>query len=68
MRDDLEFEIKSSELDSEGRFILINAIVQGSDCVLINVYAPNKVQEQCAFFNDLRGILSESGAKLEINF
>ena len=57
VRDDLEFGIKSSELDSEGRFILINAVVQGSDFLLIKVHAPNKVQEQCAFFNDLNKLL-----------
>lgn len=50
---DLEFDLKSSVLDTEGRHILINATVQGSDYLFANIYAPNKVQEQCEFFSCL---------------
>ena len=31
IKDDLEFKFKSSVLDTKGRYILINATVQGSD-------------------------------------
>ena len=31
IKDDLKFEFKSSVLDTNGRYILINATVQGSD-------------------------------------
>ena len=53
IKDDLEFEVKSSVLDTKGRYILIDATVQGSEFLLVNIYAPNKVQEQCEFFSGL---------------
>ena len=53
IKDNLEFELKSCVLDTEGRYILINATVQGSDYLFPNFYAPNKVQEQCEFFSCL---------------
>ena len=52
-KDDLEFDLKSSVLETEGRYTLINATVQGSDYLFANIYAPNKVQEQCEFFSCL---------------
>ena len=45
IKDDLEFEVKSSILDIRGQYILIDATVQGSDFLLVNTYAPNNVQE-----------------------
>ena len=54
VRDSLEFEIKSVITDDNGRYILLNAIVQGSDYILGNIYAPNKIKEQCNFFDELQ--------------
>ena len=34
IKDDLEFEFKSSFLDTKGRYILIDASVQGSDVLI----------------------------------
>ena len=59
IKDDLEFDLKSSVLDPEGRYILINATVQGSDYLFINIYAPNKVQEQCDFFSCLDKLIEK---------
>ena len=50
VRDSLEFEMKSIITDDNGRYILLNAEVQGSDYILGNIYAPNKIKEQCNFF------------------
>ena len=54
VRDNLEFEMKSIITDENGRYILLNAIVQGSDYILGNIYAPNKIKEQCNFFDELQ--------------
>ena len=51
VRDSLEFEMKSIITDDNGRYILLNAKVQGSDYILGNTYAPNKTKEQCNFFD-----------------
>ena len=50
---DLDFSLKSVNLDSEGRSIIMEAKVQGSLFLFANIYAPNKVQEQCRFFENL---------------
>ena len=51
VRDSLEFEMKSIITDDNGRYILLNAKVQGSDYILGNTYTPNKTKEQCNFFD-----------------
>ena len=65
IKDDLEFEYKSSVLDTNGRYILIDATVQGSDFLLVNIYAPNKVQEQCEFFSGLEKMVEEFNTSAE---
>ena len=50
VRSDLDFSLKSVNLDREGRSIIMEAEVQGSLFLFANIYAPNKVQEQCRFF------------------
>ncbi|CAH3040123.1 unnamed protein product, partial [Pocillopora meandrina] len=36
-----------------GRSIIMEAEVQGSLFLFVNIYAPNKVQDQCRFFENL---------------
>ena len=45
--------------DDNGRYILMNAKVQGSDYILGNIYAPNKIKEQCNFFVELQQKLDD---------
>ena len=53
VRSDLDFKVKSINVDNEGRHLIIEAEVQGSAYLLVNSYAPNKVQEQCRFFQNV---------------
>ena len=53
VRSDLDFKLKSINADNEGRYLIIEAEVQGSAYLLVNIYAPNKVQEQCHFFQNV---------------
>ena len=53
VRSDLDFSVKSVNLDIEGRLIIMEAEVQGSLFLFVNIYAPNKVQDQRRFFEDL---------------
>lgn len=53
VRSDLDFSLKSVNLDTEGRSIIMEAEVQGSLFLFVNIYAPNKVQDQCRFFENL---------------
>ena len=40
VRSDLDFSLKSINLDSEGRPIIMEAEVQGSLFLFVNIYAP----------------------------
>ena len=53
VRNDLVFEEDSCVCDQNGRFIILNATVQGAKYVLANIYAPNKVYQQCTHFKIL---------------
>ena len=53
VRSDLDFSIESVNLDSEGCSIIMEADIQGSLFLFVNIYAPNKVQDQCQFFASL---------------
>ena len=48
-----DLDLKSVNLDTEGRSIIMEAEVQGSLFLFVNIYAPNKVQDQCRFFENL---------------
>lgn len=54
VKDSLEFDLKSTLVDDNGRYILLKATVQGCSYILANIYAPNKVREQCSFFVELQ--------------
>ena len=54
IKDGLEFDMKSKLADDNGRYILLDVTVQGSNYILGNIYAPNKTKEQCSFFEDLQ--------------
>ena len=53
VRDNLDFNFKSVKVDALGRYILLEAIIQDSSFLLLNVYAPNKCAEQCEFFKSI---------------
>ena len=50
----MEFDLKSSKLDNQGRFIILEAKVQDHPFLFVNLYAPNKTNEQSIFFDEIR--------------
>ena len=56
---ELHFEIKSEYIDTEGRYILVEATIQDSPFLLVNLCAPTKSREQCKFFDDVKSALDE---------
>ena len=58
--DKLQFELKSEVQDKDGRYILIDAIIQDSPFLLLNIYAPNNTAEQCTFFSGILNTLEEA--------
>ena len=63
IRDNLDFKIHSTKVDSRGRYIFLEAYVQDSPYFLLNIYAPNKRGEKFLFFKDVSDILK--GGRME---
>ena len=57
VRDHLDFKLQSVKVDSQGRYILLEAAIQDSPFLLLNIYAPNKFFEQCDFFKTISEVL-----------
>ena len=51
VKDQLDFKLQSLKVDSQGLYVLLEALIQDSPFALLNNYAPNKCVEQCDFFN-----------------
>ena len=54
----VEFNLKDKIIDVNGRFIILLCEVQGSECLLINIYAPNTEYQQLIFLSELEECIS----------
>ena len=50
IKDQLDFRLQSLKVDLQGRYFLLEALIQDSPFASLNIYAPNKCAEQCDFF------------------
>ena len=57
VRDNLDFKINSTKVDSQGRYIYLESYIHDSPYFILNIYAPDKWSEQFLFFKDLSDIL-----------
>ena len=57
VRSHLDFNLISINSDDEGRSIVMEAEVQGSPYLFVNIYARNKTEDQCRFFDKLNNNL-----------
>ena len=46
----LDFKLISLRIDNEGRYLIIETIIQDMRFVLINIYEPNKTSNQSSYF------------------
>ena len=53
----LEVNILSKKLDSQGRFIILKIQIDNKTFNLVNIYAPNKENDQVKFFQDLGNVI-----------
>ena len=60
VRNNLDFQMHS---DSQGHYIFLEVSIQDSSYFLLNIYAPNKCGEQCAFFKEISEILKAAKAE-----
>ena len=56
VKNDVDFKLNSIISDDQGRYIIIDAEIQGSSFLFVNIYAPNSVQDQCCFYENLNNI------------
>ena len=63
IRDNLDFKIHSTKVNSQGRYIFLEAYIHDSPYFLLNIYARNKCSEKFVFFKDVSDILK--GATVE---
>ena len=49
IKNSLEFGLKTIKVDKNGRFIILEANVQDHPFLFVNLYAPNKTNEQSTF-------------------
>ena len=59
VKDDVDFKLNSIISDDQGRYVIIEAEVQGSLFLFVNIYAPNSVQDQCCFYDNLNKKIEE---------
>ena len=48
--------------DKLGRYVIMNGLVQGQSFIFVNIYAPNKVNEQCVFYDEIHDELAKMEA------
>lgn len=60
VKDDLDFKLNLLSSDAKGRYIIMEAEVQGSSFLFVNIYAPNNVQDQCCFYDNLNKNIEEN--------
>ena len=63
----IDCSINRKTVDPEGRYIILKACIQDKDYVLINLYAPNKNEDQVNFFNNLLSMLQNENLDSEDN-
>ena len=54
VKEGLDCQLKVCKQDELGRYV-----VQGQPFIFANIYAPNKVNEQCVFYDEIRNELAE---------
>jgi len=54
IKNSLQFELKTIKVDKNGHFIILEANVQDHPFLFVNLYTPNKTNEQSTFFDKIR--------------
>ena len=60
VKNDVDFKLNSIISDDQGRYIIKDAEIQGSSFLFVNIYAPNSVQDQCCFYENLNKKIEEN--------
>ena len=53
INEQLQYEINNVVIEDEGRYILLEMTIQESPFLMLSLYAPTKLNEQIAFFQEI---------------
>ena len=53
-----DIEVERFEKDNCGRLVILDTKINGSNLILVNVYAPNEIAQQVQFFEKIKNKLS----------
>ena len=59
LKENFDCEVKVHREDEQGRFVILKSLTQSQPFVYVNIYAPNKVKDQCIFFEEIKKQLDE---------
>ena len=59
LKEKFDCEVKVHREDEQGRFIILKGRIQTQQFVFVNIYAPNKIKDQCVFFEEIKKQLDE---------
>ena len=65
INEQLQFKLKNTVIDDNGRYILLEMTIQDSPFLLLNLYAPKKLNEQAAFFKEILSIIQTTSFDTE---
>ena len=63
VKEGLDCELKVCKQNELGCYVILKGLVQGQPFIFVNIYAPNKVNEQCVFYDEIHNEL----AKMEVD-
>ena len=58
-REAVDYKINSQHVDNNGRYIVLNLLIDGSPVILVKYYAPNNEADQVKLLNDLTHVFDE---------
>jgi len=53
VKEGLDCQLKVCKRDELGRYVILKGIVQSQPFIFVNISAPNKVNEQCVFYDEI---------------
>ena len=56
-----DFKLKSLRSDEEGRYLILEAIIQDVPFLLVNIYTPNTTTKQSLLFHTLSELICDEG-------
>lgn len=57
LKEKFDCEVKVHREDEQGRFVILKSLTQSQPFVYVNIYAPNKVKDQCIFSKKFKNSL-----------